>query len=50
MSAVFDFVISVLGLAVNVVLYVDDPNPWSLGGAVFCGSLAVFYLTMAARE
>jgi hypothetical protein len=35
---------------VNAALYIWNPNPWSLGGAVLCGGLAVYNGARSVRE
>lgn len=35
------FVFMAAASAINWVLYVDDPNPWSLFSGIFCGAMAL---------
>lgn len=44
------FMIDAALVALNVAVYVADPNPWSAGAAVFIGLLALWALWMSASE
>lgn len=50
MIVLFALVVSALGTALNVVMYVLTGSPWSLGAAIFCGFLSLFNLASAARR
>ncbi len=48
MGSIFAAMFSGAMCALNVAFYAADPNPWSLGAAVFCGILTLINLAVAA--
>lgn len=36
--------------ALNAGLYAADPNPWSLGGAIFCGLMTLVILVAEVAQ
>jgi hypothetical protein len=49
MIIVAAFMVSVAFTALNIVLYVANGTPVSLGAAIFCGAMAVLNLVTMAK-